>query len=384
MCALALCSACLLLIAGAGVAHATTGTEIGGMNLNGYCQSIGDKASTVEVGTTKWVCIRQDNTLTPANLQAACEHEYAQRPILAEEVTPNTPFSWKCFLVAGASRASTTSVICNYVFATFTDTCTATVTGSPAPTGQVTFSSAAGGVFTAGSTCTLAPASPASASCPVQFQPASTSLATVTTTQITASYAGDAANQPSSGVTVFGSAALIERQESSLRESCAAVSGGGAEPTPTGISVTLNVVVPGIVEAEVVGFEGGGSTLPVSLPRLSPIAAVSVAPTGSQCVVACCGGSTGTLPVALPPLHAVRPAAAPARAKPKAKPKLIASLRRHLSQGGKTRLLVPYTAYGRKVERAFVKQLRAYKHHHSRGAKRPVLKLKLKLGYRPG
>jgi hypothetical protein len=384
MFAAALCSVCLLL-GGAGIAHATTGTEIGGLDLNRYCQSIGEKASTVEVGTTSWVCIRQDNTRTPLNLQAACEHEYTQRPILAEEVIPNTPFSWKCFLISGASRASTTSVVCNYVFATFTDTCTATVTGSPAPTGQVTFSSAAGGVFTAGSTCTLAYASAGSASCSVQFQPASTSLATVTSTQITASYAGDAANQPSSGGTVFGSAALIERQESALREGCAAAQGGGAEPTPAGISVTLNVVVPGTVEAEVLAGVQGGSTLPVSLPRLRPLAAASAAPAaGSQCVVACCGGSTGTLPVALPPLQAILASASPAGAKAKAKPRLIASLRRHLATGGKTKLLIPYTAYGHKVEKAFVKALRAYKRHHVRGAKKPVLKLRLKLGYRPG
>lgn len=382
MVAVALCAAGLLC-AGAGVAQATTGTEVGGMNLNGYCQSIGDKGSTVEVGTTKWVCIRQDNTLAPLNLQAACEHEYPVRPILAEETVPNTPFSWKCFKVSGNTGASQTSVTCNYVFATFTDTCIATVTGSPTPTGQVSFTSAAGGVFTVGSSCTLAPAAAGSASCSVQFQPASTSLATVTSIQITASYVGDAANQPSSGGTVFGSATLIERQESALREGCAAASGGGAEPTPSGISVTLNVVVPGTVEAELVAGVTGGSTLPVSLPRLHPIGTASVAPAaGSECVVACCGGSTGTLPVALPPLRAVVASATAARAKPK--PRIVASLRKHLAKGGRTKLLVPYTAYGHKVERAFVKAVRAYRHHHRRGARKPALKLKLHLAYRPG
>lgn len=275
---------------------------------------------------------------------------------------------------------------CNYVFATFTDTCTATVAGSPAPTGQVSFSSAAGGVFTVGSTCTLTPGAAGSSSCSVQFQPASTSLATVTSIQITASYAGDGANQPSSGGTVFGSAALIERQESALREGCASAQGGGAELTPTGVSVTLNVVVPGTVEGTVVASSSGGSTLPVSLPRLRPIGTASAAPAsrGSECVVACCGGSTGTLPVSLPPLHAVLSSAAPARAKAKPKPRLIASLKRHFAKGGKTKLLIPYTAYGHRVERAFVKQVRAYKRHHRKGARKPVLKLKLALGYRPG
>ncbi len=365
------------------------------MNLSAYCQGLeaGNKGATLNGET--WVCIHADNTTSPLNLQAACETTYSQRPILAEEITPGVPFSWKCFLASaseggketgGGRTATTTSVSCNYVFATFTDTCTATVTGSPTPTGQVSFTSAAGGVFTVGSSCNLV-AGAGSAGCSVQFQPTSTSLATVTSTRITASYAGNAANQSSSGSTVFGSAFLIERQETALREGCAQAQGGGAELTPTGVNATLNVVVPGTVTVTIIGFEGGGSTLPVSLPRLHPVAAASSQPAtggaGCSVVVAWCNGC-GTLPVSLPRLHPVAAAAAAKRKKPKPKLPLIASLTRHLTRGGKTKLLIPYTAHGRKVERAFIKQLRAYKHHHTRGARKPRLKLKLTLGYKPG
>jgi hypothetical protein len=403
---LAVLSVTGVLAYGADVAGATTGTELGGMNLSAYCQQLeaGNKGATLSGET--WVCIHANNTTATLNLQAACEHEYTQRPIKAEEITPGVPFSWKCFQVAageggegeksksseesgGGRTATTTSVACNYVFATFTDTCTATVTGSPTPTGQVAFNSAAGGVFTLGSTCNLTPAGSGVSSCSVQFQPASTSLAAVTSTQITASYAGDAANQPSSGNTVFGSAALIQRQETAVREGCAAAQGSTGVITTEGVAVTLNVVVPGTVEGNVVASSTGGSTLPVSLPRLRPLSAVTAAQgVGCEGALACCGGSTGTLPVSLPPLHpiAATTAARQGKAKPrsKSKPRLVATLKAHLAKGGPTKLVIPYTAYGRKVEKAFAKQLRAYRHRHKRGARKPVLRLRLTLVYTPG
>lgn len=396
-----LLSAISLLAYGADVAGATTGTEVGGMNLSAYCQQLeaGNKGATLSGET--WVCIHADNTTATLNLQTACEHEYAQRPIKAEEVTPGVPFSWKCFQVAageggggeagggsgGGRTASTTSVICNYVFATFTDTCTATVTGSPTPTGQVSFTNASGGVFTLGSTCSLTPVGAGVSSCSVQFQPASTALTTVTSTQITAGYAGDAASQPSSGNTVFGSATLIQRQETAVREGCAAAQGSTGMITTEGVAVTLNVVVPGTVEGSAVASSTGGSTLPVSLPRPHPVYAVMAAQgVGCEGILACCGGSTGTLPVSLPPLDRVAAATAAKHGKGKAKPKprLVATLKQHLAKGGPTKLVIPYTAYGRKLEKAFVKQLRTYKRHHKRGARKPVLKLRLKLVYTPG
>ena len=55
---------------------------------------------------------------------------------------------------------SVTQVICNLVIATASDTCTATVADGAAteasnPTGTVAFTSASGGVFSAGNTCSL-------------------------------------------------------------------------------------------------------------------------------------------------------------------------------------------------------------------------------------
>lgn len=58
------------------------------------------------------------------------------------------------------SHGTATKVICDLTIAIGSDTCTATVvdtssSGATAPTGQVSFSSASGGLFNAGDTCTL-------------------------------------------------------------------------------------------------------------------------------------------------------------------------------------------------------------------------------------
>lgn len=96
-------------------------------------------------------------------------------------------------------------VICNLVIATATDTCTATVgdaatAGQTNPTGTVSFTSAKGGVFSAGNTCTLTPSPGTTSSCSVQFVPPTSSSSLP---DITASYAGDAGHNPSSAQTHY-------------------------------------------------------------------------------------------------------------------------------------------------------------------------------------
>lgn len=105
------------------------------------------------------------------------------------------------------SNGSTTQLICNYEVASSQDVCTATVgdiaTPPVAPTGTVKFTSASGGSFPFGSTCTLAgnPASGATTSCSVPFIPFN--FPTVFP-HLTATYSGDAKHGPSSGSTFLG------------------------------------------------------------------------------------------------------------------------------------------------------------------------------------
>jgi hypothetical protein len=102
-----------------------------------------------------------------------------------------------------ALRATKTQVSCNYFFATFLDTCTATVldiagTGETTPGGQVNFSASEGGVFTVGASCALSlvPMT-TSASCSVEYLPPAIGSPTVT-----AAYkGGDGVHAPSSATT---------------------------------------------------------------------------------------------------------------------------------------------------------------------------------------
>jgi hypothetical protein len=107
------------------------------------------------------------------------------------------------------THGSSTSVTCNLIIATASDTCIATVTdvdvpAAITPSGQVSFSSASGGTFT-GNTCNLVglPGSPDAAGCSVQFLPPT---AASLQPSITATYGGDAHHTGSSGHTFYGPA----------------------------------------------------------------------------------------------------------------------------------------------------------------------------------
>lgn len=108
---------------------------------------------------------------------------------------------------SAGSNGSATQLICNYEIATSQDICTATVgdTASPpvAPSGTVNFTSANGGSFPYGATCTLAgsPSSGAITSCSVPYIPFN--FPTVFP-RLTATYSGDAKHGPSSGSTFLG------------------------------------------------------------------------------------------------------------------------------------------------------------------------------------
>jgi hypothetical protein len=85
-----LAAALLTALVGAASASAASVERHGGMNLDGYCASIGESGSTLKAGTEAWICLPSE---APLNLQAACEHEYKQRPITAKEEKPKVPFS---------------------------------------------------------------------------------------------------------------------------------------------------------------------------------------------------------------------------------------------------------------------------------------------------
>jgi hypothetical protein len=201
-------------------------------------------------------------------------------------------------------HATGSQVSCNLVIATATDTCTATVTDTTAspsnPTGTVTFTSASGGVFIAGSTCTLAatPLSASTSSCSVQFQPPS---GKPLEPAITASYAGDSNHAASSATTNYG---------------------------PASSFITY------------LSIEELGTILAGGLSAWIPVKC------GFACVI---GGSLSTIPPHGKGASVSLYAATASSKKHKAKPILIGKGTLKLSVAGKGKLIIEFTRKGRKA-----------------------------------
>jgi len=104
---------------------------------------------------------------------------------------------------------TTTSVACaptTFTVGTGSTSCTATVTdtgSSPTttPTGDVSFATGGSGSFSAGGACSLSPVSTGVASCSLTYTPTAVGTGSH---QVTSSYAGDTAHEPSQGSTQVG------------------------------------------------------------------------------------------------------------------------------------------------------------------------------------
>ena len=95
------------------------GQLLGGMNLGGYCQSIGQGGSDLNGST--WICT---STGTAINMTSACQWQYPGQNAVALQDIPGNPYSWNCY-------AGTTSV-------TPTPTSSVNPTATPVPTSVVT------------------------------------------------------------------------------------------------------------------------------------------------------------------------------------------------------------------------------------------------------
>jgi hypothetical protein len=267
---------------------------------------------------------------------------------------------------------TSTSVTCTYVFATFSERCTAAASGGARPpTGRVTFSSSSGGVFPFGNTCTLANPAGTAASCQVTYDPPSQSLGTITTLQVAAGYAGDGTHAPSSGVTSPTTAAAISGLQGDITQACRAVPGTFNPQTVlvNGMAVTITVPVPGTVEVTV-AFDGAGSSLPIAADRPSATAAAGGGATPPSCMVTF-DGSGGTLPLA------------PDLARARHRVVNVAHLRRRFTtRGGKITLHVKLNPTGRRLLRKLVAADKAWKRHHRHG-RRPKLRLRVTITYKP-
>ena len=68
------------------------GPDLGPPDYGGYCQSLGFVRNAF-TADKQWGCLHADNSITPLNVQAACEFTFTQRPIVARQITPGVLFT---------------------------------------------------------------------------------------------------------------------------------------------------------------------------------------------------------------------------------------------------------------------------------------------------
>jgi hypothetical protein len=100
----------LLGSAAGGVRAASAATDLGPPSYAAYCRSIGFVDTRFTSGPNKtWGCLHSDGSVTALDIQAACEFSYAQRPILAQELTPGAIYTWHCIQTSGSGTPGSAS-----------------------------------------------------------------------------------------------------------------------------------------------------------------------------------------------------------------------------------------------------------------------------------
>lgn len=96
-------SLCLVLLSAAAPVRAAGGQrDLGGPDVSSYCQQLGfSGASYTAPPNQSWQCLHADGSTSPADMQAACEFSFSQRPILAKQLTPGVLLTWQCLQGSG-------------------------------------------------------------------------------------------------------------------------------------------------------------------------------------------------------------------------------------------------------------------------------------------
>ena len=105
---LACAAACLLLAASVSAsARAASEPDLGAPSFAAYCKAIGLVDARFTSGPSKaWGCLHADGTITPLDVQAACEFTYTERPLLARELVPGAIYTWHCLQSAASGGAT--------------------------------------------------------------------------------------------------------------------------------------------------------------------------------------------------------------------------------------------------------------------------------------
>lgn len=111
-----------------------TVTRLGGMNLYGYCQSIGQNGGSTLNGST-WDCSPSGSAI---NMTAACQWQYANPSAFAQEDQANNPYSWSCYSGGTVPTPTPTTSVNPTATPTIRPTATPTPRATATPTPKVT------------------------------------------------------------------------------------------------------------------------------------------------------------------------------------------------------------------------------------------------------
>ena len=93
-----------------GPAGQSLSDPLGGLDLNGYCQSAGFAGVTLtkpqlghNAAFNNWRCVTAHGTTHPFSFEQACKWQYGLQAVQAHPRDPDDAFTWTCYSV-GAKR----------------------------------------------------------------------------------------------------------------------------------------------------------------------------------------------------------------------------------------------------------------------------------------
>jgi len=99
-------------LAAPSIASANAPTELGGINVDGYCVSLGFASVTLIKGGVvgpnfaydNWFCVDSSGGTHPVSMERACKAQYTGNAVVALASDPNSAFSWDCYAAGNAKN----------------------------------------------------------------------------------------------------------------------------------------------------------------------------------------------------------------------------------------------------------------------------------------
>jgi hypothetical protein len=94
------------------LAAAPSYPQLGGIDLQGYCRSIGDAGASLDGSTSNdWHCVTYTGSHVPMNMDDACQRQYPHNQAAFSQTSGTGPYTWSC---ASASPKAHTGPVTGY------------------------------------------------------------------------------------------------------------------------------------------------------------------------------------------------------------------------------------------------------------------------------